>query len=99
MNQSQHYLEHLLASIEKKRLLSIQEYHKTDLYEDTDIDGVSAWYSEIVSAVRQNPPTFYVRCLQIIENEKGMIKMVEYDYFDCGECSLGDTTFVIITEA
>ena len=98
MNQSQHYLEHLLASIEKKRLLSIQEYHKTDLYEDTDIDGVSAWYSEIVSAVRQNPPTFYVRCLTIVEDVTGKIRRVDYEYFDSDECPICDATFLIIAK-
>ena len=98
MNQPQHYLEHLLASIEKKRLLSIQEYHKTDLYEDTDIDGVSAWYSEIVSAVRQNPPTFYVRCLTIVEDVMEKIRRVDYDYCDSDESPICDASFLIITD-
>ena len=98
MNQPQHYLEHLLASIEKKRLLSIQEYHKTDLYEDTDIDGVSAWYAEIVSAVRQNPPTFYVRCLTIVEDVMEKIRRVDYDYFDSDESPICDASFLIITD-
>lgn len=98
MAQSREYLDHLLGSIEKKRLLSIKELNKTDLSTDTELEDVSAWYSEIVSMVQQQPPKFYVRCLIIVENETGKIRRVDYERFDSDESPIGDAAFLIITE-
>ena len=97
MAQSQEYLDHLLSSIEKKRLLSIKELNKTDLSTDTELDDVSTWYSEIISMVQKHPPYFYVRCLTIIENEMGKIRKVDYEYFDSDENPSYDASFLIVT--
>ena len=96
MAQSREYLDHLLSNIEKKRLLSIKELNKTDLNTDTELDDVSAWYSEIISMVQQQPPNFFVRCLIIVENETGKIRRVDYEYFDSDERPIYDTSFLIV---
>lgn len=97
MDYSQNYLGHLLESIEKKRLLSIKEFTKTDLNRNTDLEDVTAWYSQLATIVRSKPPNMYVRCLQIYEDEQGRIKKVDYDYFEPAEAEIGDTVFVIAT--
>ena len=96
MAQSQEYLDHLLSSIEKKRLLSIKELNKTDLSTDTELDDASSWYSGIVSMVQKNPPNFYVRCLAIVEDEMGKIRRVDYEYFDSDENPICDSSFLIV---
>lgn len=98
MDHSRNYLGHLLESIEKKRLLSIKEFTKTDLNRNTDLEDVTAWYSQLATMVRSKPPNRYVRCLQIYEDEQGRIKKVDYDYFEPAEAEIGDTVFVIATD-
>ena len=98
MAHSQEYLDHLLGSIEKKRLLSIKELNKTDLSTDTELDDVSTWYSQIVSMVQKHPPNFYVRCLTIYEDDVEKIERVDYEYFDSDECPIYDATFLIIAK-
>ena len=95
MDRSQSHLDHLLESIEKKRLLSIREFPKTDLNRNTDLEDVTAWYSQLATLVRSNPPNRYVRCLQIFEDEQGRIRKVDYDYFKPTETEIDDTVFVI----
>lgn len=97
MAQSQEYLDHLLGDIEKKRLLSIKELHKTDLNKNTDLDDVSLWYSEIVSMVHKRPPDFFVRCLTIVEDAQGNIRMIDYEYFDSSP--IYDASFLIIADS
>ena len=96
MAQSREYLDHLLGSIEKKRLLSIKELNKTDINTNTEFDDVLAWYSEIVSMVQKYPPNFYVRCLIIVEDEKGKIRRIDYEYFDSGESPICDVSFLLV---
>ena len=98
MDHSRNYLGHLLESIEKKRLLSIKEFTKTDLNRNTDLEDVTAWYSQLATMVRSKPPNRYVRCLQIYEDEQGRIKKVDYDYFEPAEAEIDDTVFVIATD-
>ena len=98
MGHSQEYLNHLLSSIEKKRLLSIKELNKTDLSTDTELEDVSAWYSGIVLMVQQQPPEFYVRCITVVEDEMGKIRRVDYEYFDFDESSICDASFLIFTD-
>ena len=98
MAHSQEYLDHLLGSIEKKRLLSIKELNKTDLSTDTELEDVSAWYSGIVSMVQQQPPEFYVRCITVVEDEMGKIRRVDYDYFDSDEIPSYEASFLIVTK-
>lgn len=97
MAQSQEYLDHLLSSIEKKRLLSIKELNKTDLSTDTELDDVSTWYTEIVSMVQKHPPKFYVRCITVVEDEMGKIRRVDYEYFDSDQNSIYNANFLITT--
>ena len=89
----QQYLEHLLTSIEKKRIVSIKEFHKTDLNRNESIEEVNSWYKHIATEVKRNPPTFYVKCIEITEREDSEIQELKYIYFDRTE-NRYDTTFV-----
>ncbi len=95
MENIKNYLEHLLESIERKRLLSIKEFSKTDLNRDTDLDEVSAWYASLVIEVQRKPPKYFVQCLTIHENEQGYIKRIEYSYYTPSHKDNGDTSFMI----
>ena len=98
MDHSRKHLDHLLEGIEKKRLLSVKEFTKTDLNRNTDLEDVTAWYGQMETLVRSKPPNRYVRRLQIYEDELGRIKKVDYDYFEPTEAEIGDTVFVIATD-
>lgn len=93
----QRYLEHLINSIEKKRKVSIKEFHKTDLNRNEIIESVNCWYENIVKEVKNTPPTYYVRTIEIAEDSKGKIKSISYIYFEKDE-ELFDSTFVRKTD-
>lgn len=95
MNHARNYLEHLLNSIEKKRLLSIKEFFKTDLNRNTNLDEVTAWYVELSAWARKNPPRSYVRCMKIKEDQFENIKEVAYEYYDSENDQIDDVSFVI----
>lgn len=95
MENSQNYLKHLLDSIERKRLLSIKEFSRTDLNRNTDLDEVSTWYTNLVIEVQRKPPKYFVRCLTIHENELGQIKRIEYSYHTPSHKDNGDASFMI----
>lgn len=93
MNFSQNYLEHLLNSIENKRALSLQEFYKTDLNDKETIEDMNLWYDQIILKVKNKVPAYYVKCIEIVENEAAQIKMINYIYFNHDE-ELHDVSFV-----
>lgn len=90
---SQSCLAHLLKSIEKKRQLSLKEFVKTDLNRGEPLEDTDRWYEQIAAAAKKLPPTGFVRCLEIDEDENGQVKSIRYRYSD--EADPGDTIFVI----
>lgn len=82
MNDSKNCLAYLLEGVERKRVVSIKEFYKTDLNRTTKLDNVNVWYSHLVQMIERNPPEKFVRGLKIYEDYEGVIKAVEYDYFE-----------------
>ena len=88
------YYTHVINSIEKKRFISIKEFYKTDLNSDVPIERVNEWYDIIVLNVKKTPPEYFVKCLEIIEDENGIIVNVNYVYFWQDE-EIYDTEFIV----
>lgn len=73
------YLQHVLASIERKRRFSIENAHKTDLYTKEELLEFMNWFEELSRLVKETPPNGYVRTVNIIESKEGQILSIYYD--------------------
>lgn len=79
------YLQHLLASIERRRRFSIENAHKTDLYTSDELLDFMSWFDELIRLVIESPPNHYVRAVNIIESKEGRIVSIQYDLFQENE--------------
>lgn len=71
--------ERLIDAVEKKRELSIKEFGRSDLYDNENIDEVNRWYSQLKAIIVKNPPTTYLDCIEIIEQNNNVVD-IKYDY-------------------
>ena len=88
------YLDCLIDSINQKRILSIKEFNKTDLYKNSNSNLINEWYEKITKYIRKNPPSLYVKKIIVKQSEEKIIS-INYIYTDI----LDETfQFVISTE-
>ena len=73
------YLQHLLASIEKKCVFGINNAHKTDLYTDKELLSILSWFHELIRLARESPPDGYVRVVNMIASKDGRLVSVQYE--------------------
>jgi hypothetical protein len=92
------YLQHLLASVERKRRFSIENAYKTDLYTNDELLEFMNWFDELIRLVKDTPPNGYVRAVNIIENKDGRILSIRYDLFDKQEI-IKDVELIIIHDS
>lgn len=91
------FLEHALASIEKKRRISIENADKTDLFSNNELVEFMSWFDNLINLVKQSPPKGYVRTILIKENEHGQITSVRYELFELNE-AISDTELSMLYE-
>lgn len=89
------YLEHTIASIEKKQRFSIENADKTNLYSNDEFVEFMVWFDDLSRLVQENPPGGYVRKIMVTENKSGNIMTIEYELFNENE-RLCDSEIVIV---
>ena len=97
MKDYQKYFDCLLEGVERKRIVSIREFHKTDLNGNASLENVTQWYFHLTQMLEQNPPKNFVRGLKIYEDEHGNMKSFEYDYCQASEYERGEIAFTFFT--
>lgn len=88
------YLDCLLDSINQKRIVSIREFNKTDLYKNFDASSINEWYERIMKFVRKNPPSLYVKKMIVKQSEEKIVS-INYLYTEILDKSI---QFVISIE-
>ena len=88
------YLDCLLDSINQKRIVSIREFSKTDLYKNFDASSINEWYERIMKFVRKNPPSLYVKKMIVKQSEEKIVS-INYLYTEILDKSI---QFVISIE-
>lgn len=73
------YLNHLIDSINQKRIISIKEFNKTDLYKNSDTNSINEWYERILKLIQKNPPILYVKKI-IVKQCVEKIVSINYIY-------------------
>lgn len=71
------YLNSLIDSINQKRIISIKEFGKADIYEELSTDSADDWYEKIIECVNGNPPSFCVKKIIVKQCDE---KIISIDY-------------------
>lgn len=71
------YLNTLIDSINQKRIISIKEFGKADIYEESSTDSTDDWYEKIIECVNGNPPSFCVKKIIVKQCDE---KIISIDY-------------------
>lgn len=71
------YLNSLIDSINQKRIISIKEFGKADIYEESSTDSADDWYEKIIECVNGNPPSFCVKKIIVKQCDE---KIISIDY-------------------
>lgn len=89
------YTEHLINSISQSKQIAINEVSSLGLNEETGQEKISQWYDKIINWVTDNPPQFYVKYLEIMENTDSAIQKINYLYFSDAENVSGSAIKII----
>ena len=71
----------LLEFIEQKKMLSIREFGRSDLYQSTSIEDLILWYEQLSDAVNRNPPEKDVDIVLVFVRAS-QITRIEYRYLN-----------------
>ncbi len=79
---NERFLFHLLASMSWQRKNALDQEGKTDLEPDNYRERIDRWYSQIIDLINDNPPSYYVEAIDVLEDAQENIIDVTYDYYD-----------------
>lgn len=60
----------------------IKQQGKSDIEPEDYLERTENWYQSMISLINQNPPTYYVKSLDIRLDEDKLICSIEYSYCD-----------------
>lgn len=82
------YLLEIIAFLKEKQELAIAEFENTDINSNEEFEQSTRWFASIYRIVNENYPKYFVKRLNVYEDDNGNILRVEYEYFslDKGRC-------------
>ena len=78
------YIDHLMACINGSRKIAENEF-TIQSYGSISREEMREWYSCVLEWVNKNPPTFYVKYLEVTESYDLKITGINYVYYDKSE--------------
>ena len=79
MNSST-YVDNLINNLLRHKENVIKQQGKSDIEPDDYLERTENWYQSMISLINQNPPTYYVKSLDIKLDEDKLIGSIEYGY-------------------
>lgn len=90
------YYAHLYQSVMRQKENSLRQVGLSDIEPPNPFACIESWYTDIFSRIENNPPTYYVQYLRVIEKAQTRdIVDISYEYCEEGEPPIGDTIFKI----
>lgn len=93
----QSYLDHLLSCINSSIEVAEKESSLLPAHESYGEKEMREWYNDILKWIYRNPPEFFVKYLEVIENYRADIVRVKYIYFDSDEM-ISEASIKVISE-
>ena len=75
------YMQHLLLSVEKSIETIKKQMGKTDIEPPDYAERVRKWHADLLEKISEKEPEYYVRSVNIYENDSFDINYIEYVYF------------------
>lgn len=79
MNSSM-YMDNLINNLYRHKENVIKQQGKSDIEPDDYLERTENWYQSMISLINQNPPTYYVKSLDIKLDEDKLVGNIEYGY-------------------
>ena len=74
------YMDNLINNLYCHKENVIKQQGKSDIEPEDYLEKTEKWYHSMISLIVQNPPTYYVKSLNIKLDEKNFISSIKYDY-------------------
>lgn len=80
-------MDNLIYNLYRHKENVIEQQGKSDIEPDDYLERTEKWYQSMISLINQNPPTYYVKSLDIRLDEDKLIGSIEYSYCDSNTSS------------
>jgi hypothetical protein len=74
------YVDNLINNLLRHKENVIKQQGKSDIEPEDYLERTENWYQSMISLINQNPPTYYVKSLDIKLDEDKLIGSIEYGY-------------------
>lgn len=74
------YVDNLINNLLRHKENVIKQQGKSDIEPEDNLERTENWYQSMISLINQNPPTYYVKSLDIKLDEDKLIGSIEYGY-------------------
>ena len=86
--KERHYAEHLISRLKDHCKSELMQKGKSDI-EPINYDvQINEWYKQIFDWVEDNPPTNYVRSIEVFQDQFQIIKDIKYNYCENEDSSI-----------
>lgn len=79
------YMDNLINNLCRHKENVIKQQGKSDIEPDDYLEKTENWYQSMISLINQNPPSYYVKSLDIKLDENNLISSINYDYYKGAE--------------
>lgn len=79
------YIDNLINNLYRHKENIIKQQGKSDIESDDYLVRTENWYQSMISLINQNPPSYYVKSLDIKLDENNLIRSINYDFYKGSE--------------
>lgn len=91
------YKNHLMKCINNSRDIALRELPHLGPQEQDPKEETDKWYDTILEWISKNPPTFYVKYLEVTESFDSKITAIQYVYYEKNEV-ISEASIKVISE-
>ena len=77
-----YYYEHLVNMLKDHKANELRQKGKSDIEPEDYVEKVEKWYEQIFDIIVHNPPSGYVRSINVFVDSFQTIKNIKYNYCD-----------------
>ena len=74
------YLNHLMSTLDEHKRNVLKQAGRSDIETSDYQQEFEKWYMQIIDYINKNPPEYYVKSINIIQDSCQIIKSINYNY-------------------
>ncbi len=91
------YVNHLMKCINNSRDIAMKELPQIGSQGHDSKEEIEKWYDTIYEWISKNPPSFYVKYIEIVENYNSEITSIKYICFET-EDEISEASIKVVSE-